>query len=96
MFYVLLFYVLSSRVLHAIVLIIQRLKNADAPSDGLELDDLYLAMGSPIILNERPPDSERDQFRFRFKEFFPNTKYYCSAFKYEIYKLHKIGNTRLS
>ena len=36
------------------------LKDADGPTDGLELDCLDLAIGSPIILNERPPHLERD------------------------------------
>ena len=36
------------------------LKDADGLTDGLELDCLDLAIGSPIILNERPPHLERD------------------------------------
>ena len=36
------------------------LKDADGPTDGLELHCLDLAIGSPIILNERPPHLERD------------------------------------
>ena len=40
------------------------LKDADGPIDGLELDCLDLAIGSPIILNERPPHLERDLLFF--------------------------------
>ena len=83
MFYVLVLYVLSSSVLYSTVLITRRfLKNADAPTDGLELDCLYLAMESSIILNERPRYLERDLGFFFTQNIIAgplNTKYICGT-----------------
>ena len=66
------------------------LKDANCLTDVLEIDSLDLAIGSLIVLNKRPPHLERDL------GFFPTHKVIGGPFKCNIYKWHKIGNTRIS
>ena len=58
----------------------------DALEDGLELDCLDLVIGSPIILNERPPHLERDLGFFSTYNIIagPLNAKYISGTKWEI------------